>query len=147
MIRVFVDATVLFSAARNPEGMNRGLLDVAEKRADVILVSNWVVVDEADLKLMYMVLRRERDELARLVAKHINKCAVASVELTQLLLPMTPDPNDAPVLAGAVSTNADWLVTANGAHFGHLYDKTIRGVLILTPEAALRRLTSGAGNP
>lgn len=144
MIRVFLDATVLFSAARNPEGMNRDLLNIAEERGDVILLSNWVVVDEADIKLMYMALRRERSELASLVAKYVKKCAVAPVELNQLLLPLTPDPHDAPVLAGAVSANANWLITANVAHFGHLYNKEIRGVLVLNPETALRQLISSA---
>jgi hypothetical protein len=81
VIRVFVDATVLFSAARNPDGMNRGLLDVAKQRGDVLLLSNWLVIDEADIKLMYLVLRSEREELKRLVAEYINKCAVAPVEL------------------------------------------------------------------
>ncbi len=144
MIRVFVDATVLFSAARNPDGMNRGLLNVAKQRGDVLLLSNWLVIDEADIKLMYLVLRSERDELKKLVAQYINKCAVAPVELNQALAALTPDPNDVPVIAGAVFAKADWLVSANVGHFGHLYDKTIRGVLVLTPEGALRRLVPGA---
>ena len=72
MIRVFVDATVLFSAARNPDGINRDLLNVAEKRGDTVLLCNWVVVDEADIKLMYTFQPGVRDELAGLVAKHIT---------------------------------------------------------------------------
>ncbi|MBA2713886.1 MAG: PIN domain-containing protein [Rubrobacteraceae bacterium] len=144
MIRVFVDATVLFSAARNPDGMNRGLLNVSKQRGDVLLLSNWLVIDEADIKLMYLVLRSEREELKRLVAEHINKSPVAPVELNQALDALTQDPNDVPVIAGAVFAEADWLVSANVRHFGHLYDRTIRGVLVLSPEAALRRLVPGA---
>ncbi|CAA9424022.1 hypothetical protein AVDCRST_MAG82-1641 [uncultured Rubrobacteraceae bacterium] len=102
------------------------------------------MIDEADIKLMYLVLRSERDELERLVAEYINKCAVAPVELNQALAASTPDPNDVPVVAGAVFAEADWLVSANAGHFGHLYDRTIRGVLVLSPEAALRRLLPGA---
>jgi len=63
VIRVFLDATVLFSAARNPDGKNHDLLRVAHKRGDVVLLSNWVVIDEADIKLIYLVLRSERNEL------------------------------------------------------------------------------------
>jgi len=143
VIRVFVDATVLFSAARNPDGINRDLLNVAEKRGDTVLLCNWVVVDEADIKLMYTFQPSVRDELARLAAKHITECAVAPVHLNQTLATLTPDPHDVPVLAGAVSAGADWLVTSNVKHFGHLYDKTVRGVLVLSTVNALRRLTSG----
>jgi hypothetical protein len=48
------------------------------------------------------------------------------------------------VIAGAVIADADWLVNANVGHFGHLYNKTVRGVLVLPPEAAVRRLIPDA---
>jgi hypothetical protein len=54
------DATVLFSAARNPEDMNRSLLSVAKKREDVVLLCTWVVVDAADIKLIFMALGGNR---------------------------------------------------------------------------------------
>jgi predicted nucleic acid-binding protein len=147
VIRVFLDATVLFSAARNPEGMNRDLLRVAQKRGDVVLLSNWVVIDEADIKLMYLVLRSERDELKRLVAEYINKHPVAPVALNQALVTLTPDVDDVPVISGAVFADADWLVSANDAHFGHLYHEIVRGVLVLPPKEALRRLVTNTGLP
>lgn len=140
MIRVFLDATVLFSAARDPEGMNRSLLSVAKKRGDVVLLSTWTVMDEADIKFIYMGLRRERVELRNIISKHMTKSELPPVELNQHLAPLTPDPQDAPVIAGAVFAGVDWLVTANVKHFGHLYGKAIRGVLVLPPEEALRRL-------
>ena len=127
--------------------MNRDLLRVAQKRGDVVLLSNWVVIGEAEIKLMYLVLRHEVAELKSLVAKYVNKHPVAPVALNQALVALTPDANDVPVLAGAVFADADWLVSANGAHFGHLYGKIVRDVLVLPPEEALRRLVVGTGLP
>jgi predicted nucleic acid-binding protein len=147
VIRVFLDATVLFSAARNPDGMNHDLLRVAHKRGDVVLLSNWVVIDEADIRLMDLVLRSERDELKRLIAEYVNEHPVAPVALNQALVTLTPDRNDVPVLAGAVFSDADWLVSANVAHFRHLYYKSVRNVLVLPPKEALRRLVENRDLP
>jgi predicted nucleic acid-binding protein len=143
VIRVFLDATVLFSAARNPDGANRNLLRVAEKRGDVLLLSTWVVIDEADIKLMYLQEPNVRTELARLVESHVEKSPLPPVELVQQMLLLTPDPEDAPVLAGALSARADWLVTSNKDHFKHLYGRTVRGVLVLDLPMATERLLAG----
>lgn len=44
---------------------------------------------------------------------------------------------DAPILATAVFVSTDILVTGDQRHFGNLYNKTIEGVTILTPQSAL----------
>jgi len=86
-------------------------------------------------------------ELKRLVAKYVNEYPIAPLTLNQALITLTPDANDVPVLAGAVYSDADWLVSANGAHFGHLYYKSVRNVLVLPPGEALRRLVENTGLP
>ena len=40
---------------------------------------------------------------------------------------------DAPVLAAAIASHADFLLTGDLKHFGHLYSQTVQGVLILSP--------------
>jgi predicted nucleic acid-binding protein len=140
VIRVFLDATVLFSAARNPGGANRDLLRIANKRGDVLLLSTWMVIDEADIKLMYRGEPNVRAELEHLVETYVEKCPLPSAELVQEMSPLTPDPDDAPVLAGALSAKADWLVTSNKDHFKHLYGGTVRGVLVLDLSMAIARL-------
>lgn len=44
---------------------------------------------------------------------------------------------DAPVLGAAVRSGADYLVTGDARHFGHLFGASVGGVRILTPAAAL----------
>ena len=144
MIRVFLDANVLFSAARPPGGVCRDIFRVAEKRGDVLLLATWYVIGEADIKLIYRGLSPispPRVALQLLISRQVTRCSRPSIELNQRLGLLLSDPYDAPVLAGAVSAKADWLVTGNTKDFGHLYEETVEGVLILEPRAALNRLT------
>lgn len=106
----------------------------------MVLLSNWVVEDEADLKLMFMGLTNERVELANLVKRYVNEHRLAPVALTQRIVPLIRDREDAHVLAGAMVARADWLVTANTKHFEPLHAGITWGVCILTVEKALPRL-------
>lgn len=44
---------------------------------------------------------------------------------------------DAPVLAAAIASGADVLVTGDRMHFGHLFGRRGRGVKVLSPADAL----------
>ena len=44
-------------------------------------------------------------------------------------------PKDAPVLAAAIASKADWLLTGDLKYFGNLYGKTIEGVLVVSPRS------------
>lgn len=144
MIRVFLDANVLYSAADSPEGLNAAIFEVVRKRGDVELLANRYVWGEADMHLMYKRLSRARIALKKLVTQDLTIESNAPLSLIQRLKPLVPnDPNDAPVLAGAVSAEADWLITSNRKDFGHLYETTVDGVLVLRPKQAFDRLTLG----
>ncbi len=144
MIRVFLDANVLYSAADSPEGLNAAIFKVAAKREDVELLANRYVWDEADINLMEKRLSRARVALKKLVTQELTIEPNAPLSLTQRLKPLVPnDPADAPVLAGAVSAKADWLITSNRKDFEHLYETTVNGVLVLRPKQAFDRLTLG----
>ena len=59
---------------------------------------------------------------------------VSTVDAPQgLKLPETIrlDPKDPPILLAAIQGRADYLLTGDARHFGHLYDKQIEGVLVL----------------
>jgi len=43
------------------------------------------------------------------------------------------DSNGRPILLAAIHGKADFLLTGDGRHFGHLYGKRIRGVMVLRP--------------
>jgi len=60
--------------------------------------------------------------------------SVSTVDAPQgLKLPKTIrlDPKDPPILLAAIQGRADYLLTGDARHFGHLYDKQIEGVLVL----------------
>jgi hypothetical protein len=50
------------------------------------------------------------------------------------LSPNVPlDSKDRPILLAAIHGKADFLLTGNGRHFGHLYGKRLEGVTVLRP--------------
>lgn len=142
MIRVFLDANVLYSAADSPDGLNAALFKVAGRRDNVELLANRYVWSEADIHLMDNGLAQARTELQRLVDNDLSIEAGAPFALTLRMRPYVPtDPADTPVLAGAVSAGADWLVTSDRKDFDHLYGTTVEGVLVLRPRQAFDLLT------
>jgi len=68
MIRVFLDANVLFSAADSPRGVNRAIFDIAERREDVLLMADRYVWGEADINLRDLRKTQARAELGTLMA-------------------------------------------------------------------------------
>src|SRR5215211_7456606 len=142
MIRVFLDANVLFSAADSPRGVNRAIFDIAERREDVLLMADRYVWGEADINLRDLRKTQARAELGTLIDGLEYVGPFAPFELTQRMQSYVPDHKGAPVLAGAISADADWLVTSNSRDFGHLYGTTVGSVLVLHPQEAFDRLTS-----
>jgi hypothetical protein len=49
---------------------------------------------------------------------------------------------DAPILAASIDAGCDWLVTGDRRDFGHLFGSNQRGVLVISPSEALRRLVN-----
>ena len=49
------------------------------------------------------------------------------------------DPKDQPIVLAAIHARADYLLTGDARHFGHLYGKRIEGVLVLRPAAYFER--------
>ncbi len=52
------------------------------------------------------------------------------------------DPDDLPILAGAIWAEADLLVTGNRKHFGEFYGRHVGGCLVTRPRDALELLSS-----
>jgi predicted nucleic acid-binding protein len=49
------------------------------------------------------------------------------------------DSNDRPILLAAIHGKADFLLTGDGRHFGHLCGKLIEGVTVLRPAQYFER--------
>ena len=136
MRRLFLDANVLFSAAHKPVSAQRLLIEFAA-RALIEVVSSPYALDEANRNL-----KRKSPQ---------SGVAWAKIE-SILQLAIEPDveslawagklvvAKDAPILASAARAKVDWLVTGDRADFGSLFFTTQRGMLVMPPSEAIRRL-------
>lgn len=139
MRRLFLDANVLFSAAHKPDSAQGLLIDFAERQL-IDAVSSSYAFDEA----LRNLTRKSPDAVAARWSR-INSLVQASAEPDADLLTWAATvvvAKDAPILACAVRAQVDWLVTGDRRDFGHLYSTTQRGVIIVPPAEAIRRLLS-----
>lgn len=139
-MRLFLDANVIFSAAHNPDGRARALF-LLQRNGRCELIASAHALEEArrNIALKYSSRTAELDALARelLVVPEPEVKAVARAQ--ELGLPL----DDAPILAAAIASKADVLVTGDRTHFGRLYRKRIDGVEVLPPAEILMRLLEG----
>ncbi len=127
-VRIFLDANILFSAAR-ADGAIRQFLALTEA-AGHELWADVYVFEEARRNLA----AKTPNSLPVLeaMAARIN---VGGLLAGGTLLPETlvlPE-KDRPVLAAAIQHRCGILVTGDRTHFGPLYGKTIRGVTVMSP--------------
>jgi uncharacterized protein len=132
--RVFLDANVLFSAAwRSASGLAR-LWEIASLH----LVTSPYAADEAERNLA----RKRPDAVARLTA------LLRGVEITSALVKLDDGhglpPKDAPILAAAVASHCEMLLTGDIADFGHLIGRALQGVRILTVSQLLSEIDNPA---
>ena len=138
-MRIFLDANVLFSAAKS-DGVVRRLLDLLIEAGHECWADGFVA-DEA---------RRNR------AAKFPDGLPVLETLLSRLHTgPIhTPDSaledglplpeKDRPVLAAAIRHGCEALVTGDRAHFGSLYGKAIHGVTVHSPRSIAEALLANA---
>jgi uncharacterized protein len=128
---VFLDANVLYSAAYMEfTGLARlWSLD------DVQLLSSAYAIDEARRNLTI-----DRPEgVPRLNRLLESISTVDTPQGLKLAEDIRLDPKDRPVLLAAIHAEAEYLLTGDARHFGHLYGKRIEGVLVLRPAQYLER--------
>jgi predicted nucleic acid-binding protein len=138
-LKLFLDANVLFSASLSAAGTAQALL-VAAARAEAQCICSDRAFAEAHRNL---------------TAKAPQ--ALAQLELVSVLVGRVPQPHaahidaalaadvvekDAPVLGAALACAADWFVTGDQRHFGHLYGRRVDSVLVLPLRAAVDRLAA-----
>ena len=135
-MRVFLDANVLFSAAKS-DGAVRELLHRLG-RAGHQLCADAYVVEEARRNL----LRKGP------AAVHAFEMLIASIEVASFRPAELPEsaaakinPKDQPVFAAAVALRCHALVTGDRTHFGGLYGQVLLGVRIESPRSLAERLS------
>lgn len=131
MDRIFLDANVLFSAAYL-ENSGLGRL--------------WQLEDAEPLSSAYAIEEARRN-LALDRAPAVTRLERLTLKLTLvnppkgLRLPdgVLLDLKDRPILVAAIHGKANFLLTGDGRHFGHLYGKRVEGVMVLRPAQYFER--------
>jgi len=133
-VRVFLDANVLFSAAKSPGAMRR-LLDLLISAGHECWVDPFVVAEaRRNLELKAPGTLSALDALVARV--HVG--ALGNDPRLEASLPL-PE-KDRPVLAAAIHNRCQALVTGDRSHFGPRYGRTIHGVTIHSPRSLAEAL-------
>ena len=127
-MRIFLDANILFSAART-DGAVRKLLALAEAAGHELWADAYVF-EEARRNLAAKTPRG-----LPVLNAMAGRIKIGGMSADNSLLPDTVNlpEKDRPVLAAAIRHHCDILVTGDRTHFGQLYGETIQGISILSP--------------
>jgi uncharacterized protein len=136
--RIFLDANILFSAAKS-DGAIQSLLAVLLDAGHECWVDGYVI-DEARRNISAKASSRlpRLDELLLRVRVSPNAPAIHRADIDGL-----PD-KDRVVLAAASALSCKILVTGDRTHFGRFYGKRIAGVRIQSPRSLYDHLFSNS---
>jgi uncharacterized protein len=122
-VKVFLDANILFSAAL-PGFKLRELIQTLLGHSACITNRHALKEAEQNLQIKRPDCLEELRNLLTRIPIHEGLAELAGVEIRD---------KDKPILAGAIDAGCSHLVTGDRRDFGHLFDRTIRGVRIVTP--------------
>jgi predicted nucleic acid-binding protein len=134
-MRIFLDANVLFSAAKS-DGAVKELLTLLEKAGHRCCVDGYVI-EEARRNLVAKAPDRVV-AFERLLSRMTTTRAQGGDAALEASLPLPA--KDRPVLAAAIHQKCTALVTGDRTHFGALYGRTIHGVTIHSPRSLANAL-------
>jgi predicted nucleic acid-binding protein len=136
LIVFFLDANVLFSTVYKPQSAPGLLIDFAAAGLARAVTSAYALEEarrNLALKAPDAIPAWER------VRSSCALCPSPSNETLEWSAAQIVA-KDAPILAASIDAGCDWLVTGDRRDFGHLFGSNQRGVLVISPSEALRRL-------
>ena len=136
-MRIFVDANVLFSAAKSDGAVRRLLALLVE--ADHECWVDGYVVEEARRNLV--VKAPAGVPVLDALLAHMRLAAAHPPARTPQAALVLPE-KDRPVLAAAIRLECGALITGDRTHFGAFYGKTLGGVTIYSPSLAAQALVA-----
>lgn len=134
-MRIFLDANVVFSAAKS-DGAISELMSLLKEGGHQCWVDAYVV-EEARRNIARKAPGRSAI-LEHIVSGIFSTGTHAVDKKVEALLPLPP--KDRPVLAAAIHLRCDVLVTGDRTHFGALYGKTLHGVTVHSPRSLAEAL-------
>ena len=134
-MRVFLDANVLFSAAKS-DGAIRQLLRLLLERGHECWVDAYVV---SEARRNLVVKGPEALQVLDALLVHLRVAPAQPAVDHHAETTWLPD-KDRPVLAAAIRLGCDALVTGDLTHFGSGYGRSFGGVKIHSPRSLAERL-------
>ena len=118
---------------------------MAGRRDDLIVMTTEYAFDEAERKL----LKKSPESLGAFASLKplLEMCPAPPSDLVRHVRWLIRDEKDRPIMAGAISAEADWLLTKDGNDFGHIYGVEVYGTLVTTPATGLYRFRQREGMP
>ena len=132
-MRVFLDANILFSAAKS-DGAVRQLLRLTMDAGHECRIDPYVEA-EARRNLEAKAPKAVADLDALLAKCHSGPFLPVTADIDEALGALPAD--DRPVLAAAIRLGCEVLITGDKTHFGSLYGRRVRGVAIHSPDSYL----------
>jgi predicted nucleic acid-binding protein len=134
-MRIFLDANILFSAAKS-DGAVRELLARAHAGRHTLCVDGYVV---AEARRNLAALGTEALAALEALLAYLELARFRATELPPDAAALLPE-KDRPVLAAAIRLGCEALVTGDRTHFGALFGKTIVGVSVHSPRSLAEAL-------
>ena len=134
-MRIFLDANILFSAAKSDGAIRRFLRMLTDKGHQCTVDA--YVSEEARRNVAAKA--PEALPFLETLLSQMSRVDAHMDELTPDAALLLPE-KDRPVLAAAIRQGCEVLLTGDGAHFGALYGKTIQGVTIHSPRSLANAL-------
>lgn len=138
-MRVFLDANILFSAAKS-DGAVRALLRLLLERGHECWADAYVVAEaRRNLRAIGPASLRVLDALLpnlKLAPAALHDAAPAAHRALSAWLPE----KDQPVLLAAIRLGCDVLVTGDRTHFGAGYGRAFEGVTVHSPRSLAERI-------
>lgn len=130
-LRIFLDANVLFSAARAPGAMRQML--TALKNQGHVLVAEVYVCTEARRNLVAKAGETTLQDLEVILATVELSGSRQAITASQAQAANWLPEKDRPVLLAAIALRCDALVTGDKTHFGAGYGQSFVGVTLYSP--------------
>jgi predicted nucleic acid-binding protein len=137
-VRIFLDANILFSAAKSDGAISELIALLLEARHECC--ADAYVFEEARRNLLAKAPDRMA-ALERLAARVKIASARRGDAALEASLPLPP--KDRPVLAAAIHHGCAALLTGDRTHFGDLFGRTVHGVTVYSPRLLAERLLTG----
>lgn len=142
-LRIFLDANVLFSAAR-ASGAIRQMLNSLKNQGHVLVADDYVCI-EARRNLATKAGATALQDLAAILADVQLGGARQTMKPSQAHAAQWLPEKDRPVLLAATALRCDALVTGDKTHFGAGYGQSFAGVMLYSPAQLALALLVQAG--